>query len=69
VEPTNNAAEQEIRMVKAKQKTAGRMRTTEGAREFRAIRSYLATVGKHGVAVLEALASLTSTDPWFPVLL
>jgi transposase len=68
VEPTNNPAEQEIRMVKVKQKTAGCMRTAEGAQQFLAIRSYLATARKHGVAVLEALASLTSTNPWLPAL-
>jgi transposase len=68
VEPTNNAAEREIRMVKVKQKTVGCMRTPEGAQQFLAIRSYLATARKHGVAVLEALASLTSTNPWLPAL-
>ncbi|MDR1077705.1 MAG: IS66 family transposase [Propionibacteriaceae bacterium] len=68
VEPTNNAAEREIRMVKVKQKIAGCMRTETGAQQFLALRSYIATARKHGTAVLEALASLTSPNPWLPAI-
>jgi transposase len=66
VEPTNNPAEQQIRMVKIKQKTAGCMRTLKGAQHFLNIRSYTATAAKHGIAALQALATLTSPNPWLP---
>jgi transposase len=66
VEPTNNPAEREVRMVKIKQKTAGCMRTVKGAQQFLSIRSYIATAVKHGVAPLTVLASLTSPNPWLP---
>ena len=64
--PTNNPAEQEIRMAKTKQKISGTMRTLDGANAFAAIRSYLSTARKHAVAPLDALASLTSPNPWLP---
>ncbi|WP_436501715.1 IS66 family transposase [Actinokineospora sp. HUAS TT18] len=38
----NNAAEREIRMIKLREKVSGCMRTLAGARDFAAIRSYLA---------------------------
>ena len=45
----NNAAEREIRMPKLRQKVSGGMRTLTGAEHFAALRSYLATTGKHGI--------------------
>jgi len=66
VPPTNNAAEREIRMVKVKQKVSGAMRTTTGANQFLAVRSYLSTALKHGVGYLDALGSLATTQPWVP---
>jgi transposase len=42
----NNAAEREVRMVKIRQKVSGSLRTLAGARDFTAIRSYLATAAK-----------------------
>ena len=66
VPATNNPAEQEIRMVKIKQKVSGGMRTGHGARSFTTIRSYLSTARKHAVAPLQALASLGSDNIWLP---
>jgi transposase/ribosomal protein L29 len=66
IPPTNNPAEQEIRMVKIKQKISGTMRTIQGARAFTTIRSYLATARKHGIKPLHALTSLTTPKPWLP---
>jgi transposase len=66
VPATNNPAEQEIRMVKIKQKISGSMRTLHGANAFAAIRSYLSTARKHHVAPLQALTSLTSDSIWLP---
>ncbi|MCL2424185.1 MAG: IS66 family transposase [Micrococcales bacterium] len=66
VPPTNNAAEQEIRMVKIKHKITGGMRTLTGARRFAAMRSYLATARKHHVPPLQAITTLFTGDPWLP---
>jgi transposase len=63
---TNNAAEQQIRMVKTRQKISGCMRTMKGAKEFAAIRSYTATTAKHDITMLDALNRLTNHDPWHP---
>jgi transposase len=63
---SNNAAEQEIRMGKIRQKISGTMRTLTGAINFAKIRSYLQTTHKHGVQALDALTMLTSRNPWLP---
>jgi transposase len=64
----NNAAEREVRMVKIRQKVSGSMRTLAGARDFAAIRSYLATAVKHGVRFIDALTMLAERRPWLPAL-
>ncbi len=66
VPATNNAAEQQIRMVKIRQKVSGTMRTLKGAQDFAAIRSYTATAAKHGITMLDALTRLTSHNTWYP---
>ncbi|ABW12573.1 hypothetical protein Franean1_3164 [Parafrankia sp. EAN1pec] len=43
----SNGCERDIRMIKLRQKVSGCLRTLTGARQFRAIRSYLSTVTKH----------------------
>ena len=62
----NNAAEREVRMVKVRQKISGAMRTLTGAEHFCHLRSYLATAGKHGINLLDALIQLASGRPWIP---
>lgn len=62
----NNAAEREVRMVKIRQKVSGCMRTLAGARDFTAIRSYLATAVKHGIRFIDALTMLAQRRPWLP---
>ena len=62
----NNGSERDIRMIKLRQKVSGSMRTLTGARQFCAIRSYLATAQKHGVHFFDALVRLTSGRPWIP---
>lgn len=52
---TNNIAEQAVRMPKVKQKISGCFRTFDGAAAFCTIRSYLETLRKQGVDLLQAL--------------
>jgi hypothetical protein len=64
--PDNNGTERDIRMAKLKQKVSGCLRTTTGARQFCAIRSYLSTAAKHGPTFFDALIKLTEDHPWSP---
>lgn len=64
--PDNNGTERDIRMAKLKQKVSGCLRTTTGARQFCAIRSYLSTAAKHGLGLFDALVMLTEGRPWMP---
>lgn len=63
---TNNAAEQNIRMAKIRQKISGTMRTLTGAQNFATIRSYIQTTNRHALHTLDALTRLTSGNPWLP---
>jgi transposase len=56
---TNNLGEQDLRMMKAKQKISGCFRTDAGAADFAVIRTLISTARKRGWDVLETLA----TDP------
>jgi transposase len=62
----NNQGERDLRMVKLRQKIAGRFRTFAGAKAFCAVRSYLQTAQKHGLQGLEVLVRLFRGEPWVP---
>lgn len=63
---TNNLAEQDIRMVKVKQKVSGSFRTFEGAELFATIRSYISTVRKQGRSIFQDLKAAIAGTPFIP---
>ena len=63
---TNNQAERDVRMVKVRQKISGSWRSLDGARAYCAIRSYISTMKKHDVNVLDGLRQLFDGHAWLP---
>jgi len=63
---TNNQAERDIRLVKLQQKISGSWRTTDGARNFCAIRSYISTLRKNRRDILGGLRLLFEGQVWLP---
>ena len=63
---TNNEAERPLRMMKVRVKVSGCFRTLIGARRHARIRSYISTVRKHGLPVLEQLRRALDGSPFLP---
>ena len=63
---TNNEAERPLRMMKVRVKISGCFRTLEGARRHARIRSYISTLRKHGLPVLEYLRAALEGRPFLP---
>jgi transposase len=63
---SNNPAEQTIRMPKLRVKVSGCLRSLDGAQDFAAIRSYIATAARAGQNMFEALVQAAAGTPWIP---
>lgn len=63
---TNNQGEQDIRMIKVKQKISGCFRTLDGAACFARIRGYLSTCRKQGINLWDACFQAASGQPFMP---
>jgi transposase len=63
---TNNQAEQDIRMIKVRQKISGCFRTLGGAQVFCRVRSYLSTCRKQGHNLWEAIQKAINSAPFIP---
>ncbi len=63
---TNNQAEQDIRMIKVRQKISGGFRTRRGARVFARIRAYISTCRKQGLNIWSAIQQAIAGQPFIP---
>ncbi len=61
----NNQAERDLRMLKVQQKVSGCFRAPSGSAAFARLRSYLSTLRKQGVALLDALEILFVGQPLY----
>jgi transposase len=64
---TNNQAERDLRNLKTRIKISGCFRTLAGAQRHVRIRSYISTLRKHGLPVLEHLRRALDGNPFLPV--
>ena len=62
----NNLAERDVRMIKVKQKVSGSFRTLSGAETFCSIRSYISTVRKQGLNVIQQIYNAFDGHPFVP---
>jgi transposase len=64
----NNQAERDLSMLKVKQKISGCFRTEQGAEEFCRMRSYILTMKKQGLDIMEAIRSVYAGATIMPTL-
>jgi len=67
---TNNLAERDIRMPKAKQKISGGFRSEEGAKAFARIRGFISTTRKRGKSAYDGLVAVfkgEATEFLYPI--
>jgi len=65
---TNNLAERDLRMMKVQQKISGTFRSWAGADAFALIRSYLSTIRKRKMNVIDAIVAVFVSGPTGPSL-
>jgi transposase len=62
----NNLAERDIRMPKLKIKIFGLFRSENGAMAFSKIRSYVSTMKKNNISIIDGLIITANGKPWIP---
>ena len=58
----NNLAERDIRMMRVQQKISGSFHSYQGALAFCIVRSYISTIRKQGLSVIDAIMSAFEKD-------
>ena len=64
----NNLAERDVRMMKVQQKISGTFRSVQGASYFCRIRSYISTVKKNNLSVMNAIQAAIDGKPFVPTI-
>ena len=62
----NNQAERDIRMTKLKMKISGVFRSDRGADAFCRLRSYISTMKKQNVSIIDGFIAASMGNPWLP---
>ena len=62
----NNLVERDLRMAKVQQKISGTFRSQDGAKAFCRIRSYISTVRKNAVNIIDAIGNAFEGYPFLP---
>jgi len=68
IPPASNQAERDLRPPKTQQKISGRLRSETATRDRYAIRGYLDTARKHGLAVMDVIRGALTGNAWMPAL-
>jgi len=64
---TNNLAERDLRMIKVKEKISGSFASFKGGEIFTRIRSYISTLKKNNIAVLQGLRDALNGRSFVPI--
>ena len=64
---TNNLAERDLRMIKVKEKISGSFASFKGGEMFCRIRSYISTLKKNDISVLQGLSDALAGKAYVPI--